>query len=533
MKHQLFNRSRSVTTGLSSLFCALILGACSSGGSGSGAPSEQPDTGYQSNLAPQSKVDTSIGTVFSANQGLTLYTFESDSPGRSNCNGGCADIWPPLFAGDSAVASGDFSIVTRDDGSRQWAFKEYPLYFYYLDEQQGDINGEGVNGVWYVARPNPWQEVSIDDTTSGLVFAGQHSVIDVTTEGEKGIIRTDRQGFTLYTFVADDATPGESSCNGPCAVTWPPLYADLGARASGDFSIITRDDGTQQWAFKTYPIYFYRFDADPGQTQGHGIEGAGDLWYAARPDPLQVVDSNIGSLFAGKGSVIDVETDGSQADSRRQRDDFTLYTFDSDVVDSGGSNCNGMCASVWPPLYTDPGAKPSALMSIVTRDDGTQQWAYKGRPLYFFINDTVAGQTNGDDFFGAENFWYAARTAPVQRSPETSEGDIWVARGEVADVDDDGAKLDTFSDKTGLSLYTFDSDVAFSGQSNCHDDCARIWPPLYAESIDQAGGDFSIITRNDGTLQWAYKGLPLYFYFGDTVPGDLSGVYTGWTAAHL
>ena len=70
---------------------------------------------------------------------------------------------------------------------------------------------------------------------------------------------------------------------------------------------------------------------------------------------------------------------------------MTLYTFDKDATDSGKSVCNGPCATNWPPLMASDMDKPSGDYSVVTRDDGKKQWAVKGKPLYYWIKDTKAG----------------------------------------------------------------------------------------------------------------------------------------------
>ncbi|MBL8129587.1 MAG: hypothetical protein JNM64_18265 [Chloroflexia bacterium] len=94
------------------------------------------------------------GSMLVGNNGMTLYTFDKDATGsgKSVCNGLCAGNWPPLYAADSDSASGDWSIVTRDDGKKQWAYKGKPLYFWVKDQKAGDTTGDGVNGVWRIAR---------------------------------------------------------------------------------------------------------------------------------------------------------------------------------------------------------------------------------------------------------------------------------------------------------------------------------------------------------------------------------------------
>lgn len=85
---------------------------------------------------------------------MTLYSFDKDTAnsGRSVCNGPCAANWPPLYAADSDHASGDWSVITRDDGKKQWAYRGKPLYFWIKDQKPGDKTGDGVNNAWRAAK---------------------------------------------------------------------------------------------------------------------------------------------------------------------------------------------------------------------------------------------------------------------------------------------------------------------------------------------------------------------------------------------
>lgn len=103
--------------------------------------------------APAKVADTSKGKALVDAKGMTLYTFDRDSAGKSACNGQCAQNWPPLMAGANASASGDWSVITRDDGSKQWAYKGKPLYLWVKDAKPGDVTGDGVNNVWRIATP--------------------------------------------------------------------------------------------------------------------------------------------------------------------------------------------------------------------------------------------------------------------------------------------------------------------------------------------------------------------------------------------
>jgi predicted lipoprotein with Yx(FWY)xxD motif len=88
--------------------------------------------------------------VLVASNGMTLYTFDRDSAGKSVCNGQCAANWPPLLA--RGPVSGDFGLITRDDGQQQVTYKGKPLYYWVKDQKPGDRTGDGVNNVWRVAK---------------------------------------------------------------------------------------------------------------------------------------------------------------------------------------------------------------------------------------------------------------------------------------------------------------------------------------------------------------------------------------------
>jgi len=102
----------------------------------------------------QAPTKTEDGALANA-AGMTLYTFDKDAAGsgKSVCNGPCATNWPPLMAAADAKPAGDYTIVTRDDGGKQWAYKGKPLYLWVKDAKPGDKTGDGFNNVWHVAKP--------------------------------------------------------------------------------------------------------------------------------------------------------------------------------------------------------------------------------------------------------------------------------------------------------------------------------------------------------------------------------------------
>ena len=121
------------------LASAALLAACSTG----------------SVTSAKSPATTLNGVLVGPTQ-MTLYVFDKDAAGsgKSVCNGGCATNWPPLMAPASAAPIGDWSVVMRDDGSKQWAYKGRPLYHWVKDAKPGDMTGGGfLNNSWHVAKP--------------------------------------------------------------------------------------------------------------------------------------------------------------------------------------------------------------------------------------------------------------------------------------------------------------------------------------------------------------------------------------------
>lgn len=93
---------------------------------------------------------TDKGNVLTDAKGMTLYTFEKDSEGKSACNGPCATNWPVLKAEASDAAGEGYTVIARDDGSKQWAYKGKPLYTFTKDQKPGDVTGDGFLG-WRLA----------------------------------------------------------------------------------------------------------------------------------------------------------------------------------------------------------------------------------------------------------------------------------------------------------------------------------------------------------------------------------------------
>ena len=105
--------------------------------------------------APAKTMATAAGKVWTDDKGMTLYTFDKDEKGKSNCYDQCAKNWPPFAATADAKAEGDWTIIDRTDGTKMWAYGGKPLYTFAKDSKPGDVTGDLVGGVWHVAKPLP------------------------------------------------------------------------------------------------------------------------------------------------------------------------------------------------------------------------------------------------------------------------------------------------------------------------------------------------------------------------------------------
>ncbi|MEM9834638.1 MAG: hypothetical protein AAF944_28695 [Bacteroidota bacterium] len=213
--------------------------------------------------APQINLatDSNLGSYLVNQDGRTLYFFTRDVDGNSACEGGCLDAWPIYHQASFEVGSGldqsDFGTITRADGERQTTYKGWPLYYYTPDTGPNQINGEGVGGVWFVAKP---------DYT---LMLGTQVVEGVGADAISYLV--DAEGNSLYYFLNDQNN--ESVCTDGCLQAWPAfsevanvvLPSTLNA---GAFAVITRGDGIEQLTYAGRPIYFFAQDTQRGETNG-------------------------------------------------------------------------------------------------------------------------------------------------------------------------------------------------------------------------------------------------------------------------
>jgi predicted lipoprotein with Yx(FWY)xxD motif len=141
---------------LPALVIILLLAACRGAGAGSPSVAADGNGGAAVSVAEAEGVGQHLVDA----DGRTLYIFLNDSPDESTCTGSCAESWPPatLEAGQDPAGgdgvSAELASIEREDGTRQLTLAGWPLYTYAADEGPGDVSGEGVGEVWFVARPD-------------------------------------------------------------------------------------------------------------------------------------------------------------------------------------------------------------------------------------------------------------------------------------------------------------------------------------------------------------------------------------------
>ncbi len=113
------------------------------------APSMTPSAG----VVMTTKTSSVKGSYLVGANLMTLYVFDKDRAGVSNCTGACAALWPPYTAAIGATLPANVTTIKRADGPMQYAYKGRPLYYYSPDKKVGDVTGDGVGGVWHLVKP--------------------------------------------------------------------------------------------------------------------------------------------------------------------------------------------------------------------------------------------------------------------------------------------------------------------------------------------------------------------------------------------
>lgn len=361
--------------------------------------------------------------------GRTLLVFDQDRPGRSRCLGACAREFPPLAAPAGARPSGDWTLLHRPDGSRQWAYQSHPLYTWVKERTPGEVaTNVGLNETadaklaenpqkagsllppqgWRVARFTPAATLRLPDGI-GVQLIDTAQVV--------GLV--DHQGMTLYQFEGDARADGQGCTSAGCALVWQPLPAPSLARPEAPFSIVTRADGSRQWAYRGRPLYRFSGDQLPGDARGSGRDARWRVAALTRDfDPAAVSVTRLegyGDVLTAAGRTLYGGFPFEKRwGGRNLRDNFSHSAY-SKGKRLGALACTTQdCLSRWHPLPAPADARPCGFWEPILRPDGSKQWAYKGYALYTYVADKARGDHYGQatyDFHDPEGSYSSFRQA--------------------------------------------------------------------------------------------------------------------------
>ncbi|MFD2788388.1 hypothetical protein KCTC52924_01389 [Arenibacter antarcticus] len=232
--------------------------------------------------------NTTFGNILTDSDGNSLYFFSLDTKGTSECTGGCLNVWPVFYIEDVMLNDGldaaDFTTIDRSDGSKQTAYKGWPLYYYANDTASGDTNGDAFNNVWYIAKP----DYSLMYGRSQLVGHDGKNYLGDYTEGDGATSYiTDSAGNTLYIFIND--TKDTNSYTNPDFSNdgvWPIAQINMelipSILAAEDFGSIDVF-GKTQITYKGWPLYYFGQDSARGDNKGVSFPAPG-VWPIANVD---------------------------------------------------------------------------------------------------------------------------------------------------------------------------------------------------------------------------------------------------------
>jgi predicted lipoprotein with Yx(FWY)xxD motif len=169
-------------------------------------------------------VDTPSGQVVADAQGLSLYVFDKDTTSASTCYGACANAWPAALAPADPPAA-PLGITMRNDGKKQLTLKGRPLYRFAGDAAQGDTNGDGLGGIWHLARPTQAFSVELFAPTPGASASAFTAKVLVATLGS--------EPAPFDTLSCEEGTDSEASTLWNCTSTKNSFFVHftLGATA--------------------------------------------------------------------------------------------------------------------------------------------------------------------------------------------------------------------------------------------------------------------------------------------------------------
>jgi len=464
--------------------------------------------------------NATLGKILTDSEGKSLYFFSKDTRETSECVDGCRDIWPVFYVEnltiDNELDPADFETITRTDGAKQITYKGWPLYYFANDTNIGDTNGDKVNNVWYVAKP----DYSLMYANSQLVGHDDKNYTSDFTEGDGNTFYiTDIDGRTLYTFKKDtnntnNFTKSDFSNNGvwPIAeISLDKIPSILNSNNFGTIDVF----GKTQITYKGWPLYYFGQDAERGDNKGISFPAPG-VWPIA----------NVDIPAAPAAKTIKLADNASFGKILTDAEGISLYFFSDDTKNT--SACLDGCLNAWPIFYTEDLIVDSGLdladFATITRTDGTKQTTYKGWPLYYYVSDVNAGDTLGDN---VGNEWFIAK-------PDYSLMYVYSqlvgldGLNYMSDYAEGVGETGYIVDIDGRTLYTFKNDKNNTNNFTKSDFSNNSVWPIAEISLDKIPsnlntGDFGAIDVF-GRTQLTYKGWPLYYFGQDTERGDNKGI---------
>jgi predicted lipoprotein with Yx(FWY)xxD motif len=325
----------------------------------------------------------------------------------------CAQAYPPVLAPPNAKPVGKWTLITRKDGKKQWAYDGQALYTSVLDKQPGDVLGgdsyehRGDTPAMRVpAQPPP-------DLPPGFNVATDRT----------GRMLLDGRKFSVYASDADG--DNKSNCDVKCTEKWEPILAPQTARPHGDWSIFERLPGVKQWAFRKKPLYRYVEDREAQSVDGSDEPGWHNVYTQRSPSAPEGFTRQVttaGIVIADpNGKTLYSYTCGDDAMDQLGCDHPT-QTQAYRIAMCGAGDVE-RCLKAFPYVQAAPGAKSnSRAWSIVDIDPKTGRfakagqpgslrvWAYRDRPIYTYSGDKRPGDVNADglgEFRGKRNGFMA------------------------------------------------------------------------------------------------------------------------------
>ncbi|HEY6644383.1 hypothetical protein [Povalibacter sp.] len=327
----------------------------------------------------------------------------------------CLDVWPAVIAGSDAKAIGKWSVIERKDGIRQWAYDGNALYTSVLDEQPGDVYGGTFRRTGGDA---PGERKPIGPPS---MIPPQFTI--VPSLAGRMLVTSDARSVYAY---AKDA-PGKSNCLADCARQWTPVLAPAYAKDRGEFSIVQREPGIRQWAFRNQPLYTRVADEKARTQSGSDVPDWSNVYTQRAPAPpadFTTQDSVSGIVLADKqGKTVYLYNCGDDALDQLacdHPDSPQAYRFT--VCGAGDPQ---RCLENFPYVLAAKGAKSNnRIWSVMQIDPMTGKraapgqpgalsvWAFRKRPVYTMFRDSKPGDVQGDtwgEFYGLRNgykaFW--------------------------------------------------------------------------------------------------------------------------------